>query len=109
MSGKSLLSIIEGINPEFNEDEFIKTVIDTMRATGRSAYRVEQAAEDDRQGIVLLTEQEARLVQYVTNPDNWIISTQGQFCGGFEIDVNTPIEIDRLTRVLRNYFRTGEL
>lgn len=109
MSGKSLLNIIEGINSEFNEDEFIKTVIDTMRATGRNAYRVEQAAEEDRQGIVLLTEQEARLVQYVTNPDNWVVSTQSVWCGGFEIDVNTPIKPDRLKRILQNYFRTGRL
>ena len=108
-NSKSLLFIAEGIAEGFNEQEFIDSIVGVMRSTGRQGYYIEQHAEEDRKGIVLLTIEEAKLLQYVCNPDNWLVSTKDAYCGVTEIDARNPIDIERIPRVLSNYFKTGTL
>lgn len=56
-------------------------------------YKVSNIADDETIGYIELTSDEARIVQYATNEENWNIIEQGEYSGGFEIDVNNPIEI----------------
>lgn len=56
-------------------------------------YKVSNIADDETIGYIELTLDEARIVQYATNEENWNIIKQGEYSGGFEIDVNNPIEI----------------
>ena len=56
-------------------------------------YKVSNIADDETIGYIELTPDEARIVQYATNEENWNIIKQGEYSGGVEIDVNNPIEI----------------
>lgn len=56
-------------------------------------YKVSNIADDETSGYIELIPDEARIVQYATNEENWNIIKQGEYSGGFEIDVNNPIEI----------------
>lgn len=56
-------------------------------------YRVGLHAEGKRTGYLDLTEKEARLVAYATNPENWISSFYGEYYGEFRIDLDNPMEI----------------
>lgn len=56
-------------------------------------YKVSNIADDETIGYIELAPDEARIVQYATNEENWNIIKQGEYSGGFEIDVNNPIEI----------------
>lgn len=56
-------------------------------------YKVSKIADDETIGYIELTPDEARIVKYATNEENWNITEQGEYSGGFEIDVNNPIEI----------------
>ena len=40
-------------------------------------------AEEDTTGVIYLTEDEYKLVRYVTNPDNWEHVDSGVYCGSF--------------------------
>lgn len=56
-------------------------------------YKVELSADDATVGYIQLTSEEAKIVEYATNEENWDIVKQGEYSGLFEIDVNNPIEI----------------
>lgn len=56
-------------------------------------YKVELSADDATVGYIQLTSEEAKIVEYATNEENWDIVKQGEYNGLFEIDVNNPIEI----------------
>ena len=56
-------------------------------------YKVELSADDVTVGYIQLTSEEAKIVEYATNEENWDIVKQGEYSGLFEIDVNNPIEL----------------
>nr|DAE28976.1 MAG TPA: hypothetical protein [virus sp. ctmTa7] len=56
-------------------------------------YKVDLSADDATVGYIQLTSEEAKIVEYATNEENWDIVKQGEYSGLFEIDVNNPIEI----------------
>lgn len=56
-------------------------------------YKVELSADDATVGYIQLTSEEAKIIEYATNEENWDIVKQGEYSGLFEIDVNNPIEI----------------
>ncbi len=56
-------------------------------------YKVELSADDATVGYIQLTSEEAKIVEYATNEENWDIVKQGEYSGLFEIDVNNPIGI----------------
>ena len=67
-------------------------------------YRCEVGlyAEEDMTGIIYLTEDEYKLVRYVTNPNNWEHVNGGGYCGSFcitceELDVKYEETMDSMT------------
>lgn len=56
-------------------------------------YKVSNTADDATVGYIQLTPEEAKIVEYAMNEENWDIDKQGEYSGLFEIDVNNPIEI----------------
>lgn len=56
-------------------------------------YKVRLSAEGYRSGTVDLTEEEAKIVAYATNPENWKNDFYGEYYGEFEIDIKHPMEI----------------
>ena len=56
-------------------------------------YKVSNSADDELEGYVNLTKEEAKIVQYATNPENWEIIKNGKYGGVFDIYINNPIEI----------------
>lgn len=56
-------------------------------------YKVRLSAEGFRTGTVDLTEEEAKIVAYATNPDNWKNDYGGEYYGCFEIDIEQPMKI----------------
>ena len=56
-------------------------------------YKVRLSAEGSRTGTIDLTEEEAEIVAYATNPNNWKNNYGGEYYGEFEIDINHPMEI----------------
>ena len=45
-------------------------------------------------GTVVLTKEQARIVDFVTNPSNWNDAEVEEYSGSFCIDIDTPMEID---------------
>ena len=45
------------------------------------------------EGYISLTPEQAKLVSFVTDFNNWDISQDGYYCGNFEIEENSPINI----------------
>ena len=56
-------------------------------------YKVRLSAEGIRSGTIDLTEKEAKIVAYATNPENWKNNFGGEYSGEFEIDIEHPMEI----------------
>ena len=53
-------------------------------------YKVWLSAEENRSGFVKLTQKEAQIVAYATNPQNWENDSGCAYSGSFNIDVKTP-------------------
>lgn len=56
-------------------------------------YNVKLSAEGTLSGTVDLTKEEAEIVAYATNPENWKNAFYGEYYGCFEIDIDHPMEI----------------
>lgn len=56
-------------------------------------YKVGLYAEGKRTGTIDLTEEEAKIVAYATNPKNWKNDLWGEYYGEFKIDIEHPMEI----------------
>ena len=56
-------------------------------------YKVSLSAEGRRYGTIDLTEEEAKIVAYATNPVNWKNVFYGEYYGEFKIDIEHPMEI----------------
>ena len=57
-------------------------------------YKVIKGAEDDMSGFIQLTDKEAKLIDYVTDSNNWKACCGGGWCGSFMITPATKEEID---------------
>ena len=57
-------------------------------------YRVGLSADDFFSGDVTLTESQAKIVKYATDPNNWE-NTEGdiEYSGYFDINIDDPVEI----------------
>jgi hypothetical protein len=64
-----------------------------FHAGNKYRYKVGLYAEGTRTGTVDLTKEEAKIVAYATNPNNWKNDFWGEYYGHFEIDINHPMEI----------------
>ena len=56
-------------------------------------YKVGLYADDCMEGYVSLTPEQAKIVSFVTDFNNWDISQEGHYCGNFEIESYNPIDI----------------
>lgn len=56
-------------------------------------YKVGLYADDCMEGYISLTPEQAKLFSFVTDFNNWDISHEGYYCGNFEIEENSPINI----------------
>ena len=45
-------------------------------------------------GTVVLTKEQARIVDFVTNPSNWNDAEVEEYSGSFSIGIDNPMEID---------------
>lgn len=60
----------------------------------RFNYQVSLSADDYLFGKVELTKDQAEIVKYATDSDNWKdVKGEHEYCGYFDIDVDNPIEI----------------
>lgn len=57
-------------------------------------YKVELIADGETVGYVELTPEQAALVAYVTNTNNWEIIEQEEYSGRFDIDFKNPLKIE---------------
>ena len=64
------------------------------QAQKKYRYNVGLFAEETQTGTVDLTERDASIVAYATEPNNWNSCDGGGFCGSFWIDKDNPIEIE---------------
>ena len=56
-------------------------------------YKVGLFAEGRCYGTIDLTEEEAKIVAYATDPKNWKNKFYGEYYGEFKIDIEHPMEI----------------
>ena len=56
-------------------------------------YSVSLNAEGNSWGYVDLTEEQAKIVAYATNADNWQCLHSEHHSGYFNIDIDNPVEI----------------
>lgn len=63
------------------------------RCKKKYRYKVSLSAEGRCYGTIDLTEEEAKIVAYATNPKNWKNKFYGEYYGEFRIDLDNPMEI----------------
>lgn len=57
-------------------------------------YNVCLCADGVSTGTVVLTKEQARIVDFVTNPSNWNDAEVEEYSGSFCIDIDTPMQIE---------------
>ena len=63
--------------------------------TKKYRYNVGLSAEEESTGTVDLTKEQAKVVAYATNSDNWDNTEFGTYTGAFWIDIENPMEIEQ--------------
>lgn len=81
---------------------YINASIDGLAPDNTKFYwRVTQAAAGNTTGYVLLTKNEAYIVAYATDCNNWKNVDDEVWCGCFSIDLDNPIPVDEFEKGVR--------
>lgn len=65
-------------------------------------YRIESTGEGTSSGFLLLTEKEAKFLEYCLNPENWEKRYWDRWCAETYIDVEHPLTKNKYDKIPNN-------